>query len=116
MLRHRLAKEVGPDAKPSFFGYFFPSPKTEGLRLQWTSGELKTGDQILSHICDAISTGTFIATNDEKDCGFCEYLPICGDPKATSKQSLDQLKSCSDSALNPIRSLREIVLEEAPPW
>ena len=116
MLRHRLAKEVGPDAKPSFFGYFFPSPKTEGLRLRWTSGELKTGDQILSHICDAISTGTFIATNDEKDCGFCEYLPICGDPKATSKQSLDQLKSCSDSALNPIRSLREIVLEEAPPW
>ena len=116
MLRHRLAKEIGPDAKPMFFGYFFPSPKTEGLRLQWTSGELKTGDGILSHICDAISTGAFMATNDEKDCGYCEYLPICGDPAATSQQSLVQLKVCSDSALDPMRSLREIALEEAPPW
>ena len=117
MLRHRLAKEVGPDAKPSFFGYFFPSPRTDGLRLQWTSGELKTGDGILSHICDAISAGAFMATNDVKDCGsFCEYLPICGDPADTCNQSLVQLTACSDAALDSMRSLRGIEVEEEPPW
>ena len=115
MLRHRLVKEIGTDAKPIFFGYFFPSPSAEGQRLRWTSGELKTGDALVSHICDAISAGAFLATNDSKDCGFCQYLPICGTPTATCSQSLIQLETCPDTALDPMRSLREIALEEEPP-
>ena len=68
MLRHRLAAiGKGTDIATSF-GYFFPNPKTEGLRLQWTASELKQGDGIVTNICDLIESGVFPATTDPADC------------------------------------------------
>ena len=116
MLRHRLAASVGPEAQVNYFGYFFPSPKMEGLRLQWTVGELHSGDEILRHICDAISSGAFIATNEKSDCTYCEYLPICGPPSETANSALVQLETCDHKSLDPQRALRGVLLEEAPPF
>ena len=116
MLRHRLVATVDPKAKVNYFGYFFPSPKTGGLRIQWTSSELRSGDEIIGHMCDAISAGSFVATSDKIDCKYCDYLPICGSPEATAASSLVQLEGCEDKSLNPVRALREVMLEEAPPF
>lgn len=116
MLRHRLVAAVAPEAKVNYFGYFFPGPKTDGLRLQWTSGELSSGDQIVGYMCDAISAGAFIATNDKSDCKFCDYLPICGCAETTAGSSLVKLEGCDEAALNPVRALRDVMLEEAPPF
>ena len=116
MLRHRLAASVSSDAKVNYFGYFFPSPKTEGLRLQWTTGELASGDAILRHICDAISAGAFVATNERSDCNFCDYLPICGEPFEIASTSLVQLETSDHESLDPIRALRGLSIEETPPF
>lgn len=110
MLKHRLRAEIDPHAKFQFFGYFFPSPKTEGLRMQWTTAELKPGDEIVRNICDAIAQGAFPATNEKADCKYCDYLPICGDADQTANSSLIQLSTCSDSALDPFRKLRSVEL------
>ena len=116
MLRHRIVSEVGADAKVNYFGYFFPSPKEKGLRLHWTSGQLAGGDAILSHICDAISAGAFIATNEASDCKFCEYNSVCGSPDQTAKSSRVQLENCHDKSLDSMRSLRGVTAIEAPPF
>ena len=114
MLRHRLIESIDAEAKVNYFGYFFPSPRTEGLRLQWTTGELNSGDAILRHICNAISSGAFIATNEKSDCKFCDYLPICGTPFQTAASSLVQLENCDHKALDPIRALRGVSLDDPP--
>lgn len=116
MLRHRLVANVSPDAKVNYFGYFFPSPKTGGERIHWTMGDLRNGDQILSQICDAISTGAFIATENENDCKFCDYQSICGSPKSIAATALKKLESSDNRALDPIRALRGVEFEEAPPF
>ena len=114
MLRHRLIESIDAEAKVNFFGYFFPSPRTEGLRLQWTTGELNSGDAILRHICDAISSGAFIATSEKSDCKFCDYLPICGTPFQTAASALVQLENCDHKALDSVRALRGVSLDDPP--
>ena len=116
MLRHRVVASVAAEAKVNYFGYFFPSPKNEGLRLKWTTAELRSGDQILRHICDAISNGAFVATNEASDCKFCDYRPICGEPDEIAEASLVQLENCDHEALDSIRALRGLSLEELPPF
>ena len=116
MLRHRLVDTVDPQAKVNYFGYFFPSPKAAGERIQWTTGDLISGDAVLLQICDAISSGTFIATNDKSDCTFCDYKPICGAPDTTAASALVQLETCDQPSLDPIRALRGVAIDEAPPF
>ena len=88
ILRHRLAAiGSGTDVATSF-GYFFPNTKTQGLRLQWTSSELKQGDQILQHICDLIQTGSFPATTNKGDCKFCDFNTVCGDAESIAADSI----------------------------
>ena len=77
-----------------------------------TSGELKSGDEVLRHICDAIGRGAFIATNDKSDCGYCDYLSICGEPYETAASSYVQLSTCNDPALEPMRNLRSVELSD----
>ncbi len=78
MLAARL-QQLGrnPQAVQSF-GYFFPSPRTEGWRLEWTVAALASGNDVLEHMLDLLSAGTFIATNEESDCNFCDYQNVCG--------------------------------------
>ena len=111
MLRHRLHSTIGKHAKVSMFGYFFPSPKMNGLRLQWTPESLTTGDEILKYIFDAIANGTFLATTEPSDCGFCEFQSICRDIKQEAAQAKELLQFCSKRKLSPLRKLREIELE-----
>ncbi|HIM28145.1 MAG TPA: PD-(D/E)XK nuclease family protein [Planctomycetes bacterium] len=112
MLRHRLDATFGTDARVGYFGYFFPSPRTEGLRLQWTTAELASGDAVLRHVCDAIAAGAFPATTERTDCGFCDYLPICGDPFQIASNSLLLLQTSTDKKLDPLRRLREVELRD----
>ncbi len=111
MLRHRIASTGrGTDAVESF-GYFFPNPKTDGLRMRWTQAELRGGDPILKQICDLITSGAFLPTTDPRDCTYCDYLSVCGDPDVvTQRSSWKSAQSCN-SMLEPWRSLREIELE-----
>ncbi len=111
MLRHRLKDAIGQDAKVSCFGYFFPSPKTNGARIWWTELQLADGDQVLRNICDLIASGSFVATDDKKDCKFCDFVSICGDPEQTAENTLMKLHHPANVSLEPFRQLREIDIE-----
>ena len=108
MLRHRIAATGGNADAVDSFGYFFPNPKTEGLRLRWTRGELKGGDEIVRNICDAITAGVFVATTKEEDCKFCDYLAVCGDPTFVAAESLRKVSHPANEAMRPFRLLRDI--------
>ncbi len=111
MLRHRVAAIGGGTDAVESFGYFFPSVKTDGLRMQWTWAELQSGDDVLKSICDLIAGGVFVATTDPKDCTYCDYLSVCGDAKFVAAQSLKKsVQPCNDS-LEPWRQLRQISVE-----
>lgn len=108
MLRHRIAAMGGSRDAVASFGYFFPNPRTDGLRLQWTQAELRSGDEVLRHICDLISSGVFLPTTDAQDCRFCDYLPVCGDAEVVTKQSLWKSTQDCNQVLQPWRVLREL--------
>lgn len=99
MLRHRIAALGGDADAVDCFGYFFPTPSTDGLRLRWTRGDLRGGDEILRHICDAIEQGVFIATSDEADCTYCDYRSVCGDPQTIAEETQAKASEASNEAV-----------------
>lgn len=108
MLRHRLAAfGESADAVKSF-GYFFPGPKTEGLRLQWTSAELRRGDDLLRKICDLVSAGIFPPTTDASDCKFCDYRFVCGDADEVANASQRKAQWADNERFLEWSELREI--------
>lgn len=114
MLRHRLAAIGYGSDTATGFGYFFPSPKTEGRRMQWTAAELKQGDGILQHIYDAITAGLFPATTDANDCQYCQYSEVCKEPALVAQESLlKSLESQNREKLNAWRKLRSLDASEA---
>jgi ATP-dependent helicase/nuclease subunit B len=108
MLRHRLAALGGGTDAVDSFGYFFPSPQTDGLRLRWTRAELRSGDDILKQMCDLIAGGIFVPTTDTADCTYCDYLSVCGDAQLVTQQSLWKSSQSRNEMLQPWRRLRDI--------
>ena len=109
MLRHRMAATGRKPDSVATFGYFFPTPRTEGRKLQWTSGELKRGDEVIRQICDLIKSGVFVATTDAADCKFCDYLSVCRYPDFVAAESLQKaLAPCNQKILKPWIQLREL--------
>ena len=109
MLRHRLAG-IGKDKDAAIaFGYFFPSPKTEGQRMQWTAAELKRGDEILTDICDLIQSGVFPATTNADDCTYCEYDSVCKDTRVVAINSTRKAtESVNREVLGTWKKMREL--------
>jgi ATP-dependent helicase/nuclease subunit B len=107
MLRHRLSATTGGEIEVRQFGYFFPNPRANKVHLQWTRGELKTGDEILRRICDLISAGCFVATDNADDCKFCDYLQICGDPRRVAANTMSMVADSSNEVLRPFGKLRQ---------
>ncbi len=103
MLRHRLAALGGGTDTVESFGYFFTSPKTDGLRLRWTRAELRSGDDVLKNICDLIASGIFLPTTDAADCTYCDYLSVCGDANLVAQQSLWKSSQACNELLEPWR-------------
>lgn len=108
MLRHRIAATGGNADGVDSFGYFFPNPNSEGLRLRWTRGELRGGDEIMRHICDSIAAGVFVATTNKEDCRFCDYVAVCGDVESVTCESFRKAAHPINQVLVPIRLLRGI--------
>jgi RecB family exonuclease len=114
MLRHRIVDQGDSKPKTFSFGYFFPSPKLEGKRIQWSSSELKQGDAILQTICDMIAGGVFPATTNKADCSYCDYASVCGNSSFVAFESLRMAKDpCNRDQLADWLELRKIQSTEA---
>ena len=115
MLKHRVeAMGEDPDAVESF-GYFFPSPKTEGNRIQWGSTKLEPGWRLIEKLTQLMQSGVFVPTNESKDCTFCEYQAVCGNPNVVAYSGYRKASSGTNSVLSPWREIRSIQVREDTP-
>jgi hypothetical protein len=107
MAAHRLREVMGPDVEVLYFGFFFPSPRAAGMRMQWSREDLEAGRTILDQMCRLITAGAFLATDDaDEDCRYCDYRPICGDVDAVAAASRRKLDNPENIVLQPLRELR----------
>ncbi len=106
VVAHRLRDQLGGEARVESFGYFFPSAQSAGDRMQWSAHQLADGQQIVTHLCQIVSQGTFLATDSDEDCMFCDYQAICGDVSAVTAASQMKLRKCRDKRLDALRQLR----------
>lgn len=106
MLAARFAQLGRNPQSVRSFGYFFPSPRTEGLRYEWTVNELAAGNAVLESMLDLLAAGTFIATNSKDDCKYCDYQNVCG--TAEDLVAISNLKTATNenTQLNAWRQLR----------
>jgi ATP-dependent helicase/nuclease subunit B len=103
-------RELGGDfagARVGRFGFFFPSGKALGERIEFTPEQLGAGGEMLVWMAEIAASGSFLATTDFRaDCGFCDYNQVCGDVKAVTAASRKKLENPANTSLGPYRELR----------
>lgn len=108
-LAGRLLKtKVDPKAVVERFQYFFPGARAHGERIEYAAEDLGDGQRVLLRLVQVASSGAFLPTNDAKDCRFCDYACICGDPDDVVASSGAKLahRDGSNAVLDPFRELR----------
>ncbi len=100
-----LGKEF-EGARVDRFGFFFPSEKAFGERIEYTLEDLQEGGIVLDQLARIGSSGAFLATTNADDCSFCEYKEICGDVEAVAAASRRKLAASEEPGLAPYRELR----------
>ena len=106
MIEPILKEHYGPEAEAAEFNYFFPSQKVWGRRIGWTREELAEGLPTIDRLCRLIAQGLFLPTDDEKNCGYCDYKAACGDTKALAAASKIKIDNENHTELVPLRELR----------
>ncbi len=86
---------------------FFPTTKTEGLRIEWRASELMHGDRIVSSLLDLLVAGTFIATDNKNDCSMCDYTQVCGAPEQLVRITKKKMAAQCNEHLSAWRQLRD---------
>jgi PD-(D/E)XK nuclease superfamily len=111
-------RELGGDfagARVGRFGFFFPSGKALGERIEFTPEQLGAGGEMLAWMAEIAASGSFLATTDFRaDCGFCDYRQVCGDVKAVTAASRKKLTNPANTTLGPYRELRGHAQAEEP--
>ncbi|MBI2192621.1 MAG: PD-(D/E)XK nuclease family protein [Planctomycetes bacterium] len=101
-----LQKKFGGQARVERFGFFFPSQKGQGERLEWTAANLAEGQEIVGHLSQVVRQGVFLPTNEANDCKYCDYKGICGDVVAITRASQGKLLNPRNTELSPFVQLR----------
>ena len=106
MVGHCLKKAVKGKTQVTQFGFFFPGRRERGNRIQWTPDGLAAGSQVLARLVEIVRNGAFLATDEKKDCNYCDYATICGDVQTLSAASKEKLANAANAMLKPFRELR----------
>jgi ATP-dependent helicase/nuclease subunit B len=101
-----MLREHFPDARVKGFGFFFPSERMRGERIEFTPKELSDGGKILQRLASIAGHGAFLATNTSDDCTYCAYKDICGDVETVAAASQRKLENPSNTTLQPFLELR----------
>jgi ATP-dependent helicase/nuclease subunit B len=105
MIEAALRKNLDPKAIVERFGYFFPSIRAHGRRVDWDANTLADGVTILEGLCGSVEDGAFVATDDKDDCRYCDYASICRDVNQVTSQSKELLDR---NDLVPLKHFREL--------
>jgi len=99
-----LRRKQDKKAKVVRSGYFFPSPKGEGLRIgkaQLNRDELY---EVLEDLFELFRTGVFPATYEKDNCRFCDYIKTCGGEKVAVKRTVRKMGN--DEKMAPLGRLK----------
>ncbi len=111
-LAQERLRQVHPGAAITSFGYFFPTCREHGERIEWPREQLEDGKQVLALLCEMISRGCFPFTNRVDDITYSDYTLAFGDADAASDNIERKLKRVKNKALDSFRELRGIEPEE----
>ncbi len=87
MVRHVAESAKHETSRVNQFAYLFPGSQTLGERLEWDAEQLSRVGEMVEKLCDIAAAGAFLPTTATKDCGFCDFLEVCGDPAATVRNA-----------------------------
>jgi len=104
----RLREKISSEAEVTDFGYFFPGSKNPGLIKSYDVRELlsEVGD-VLNLLCNLARSGTFVATENEEDCKYCDYRCICGDGKEAAAIVKKKMQNEDNKELEDFKELRD---------
>ena len=102
----RLRETVSPEAAVDRFGYFFPTTREHGERVEWTAAELAQGVGVLGSLCEMLAKGAFPFTDDPGDVTYSDYTDAFGDVHDAAAASSRKLDNPENEPLNPFRRLR----------
>ncbi len=102
----RLRETVSPEAAVDRFGYFFPTTREHGERVEWTAAELAQGVRVLGRLCEMLAKGVFPFTDDPGDVNYSDYKDAFGDVHAAAEASSRKLENQENEPLTPFRRLR----------
>jgi len=102
----RLKETVSPEAAVDRFGYFFPTTRDHGERVEWTASELAQGIRVLGRLCEMLARGVFPFTDDPGDVNYSDYKDAFGDVHAAARASSRKLENQENEPLEPFRRLR----------
>ncbi|MBC2727387.1 PD-(D/E)XK nuclease family protein [Desulfosporosinus sp.] len=83
-------KELHTNPKVILSGYIFPTQKGEGKRVVRLQVRRDSLYEILNHLFTLLSEGTFVMTDDENDCHYCDYRDACN-RHSRSQKGLDKM-------------------------
>ncbi|MCL6503769.1 MAG: PD-(D/E)XK nuclease family protein, partial [Pirellulales bacterium] len=106
MVAHRLREVEAARSRVESFGFFFPGVHAAGDRMEWPSSKLASGQEIVTQLCQVVSQGTFLPTDQHEDCTYCDYLAVCGDVAAVTAASRAKLDAPGEPRLDALRQLR----------
>ena len=102
-------KQVDPQARVERFGYMFASLVSRGERMEWTGEQLLKGPGVVEDLCRIVSLGAFTATDNAKDCQYCDYAALCGEAGRAAAQAATKLAAPENKKiLEPFRAVREV--------
>jgi ATP-dependent helicase/nuclease subunit B len=103
----RLA-ELRPGSRVVKFGYFFPSLRAHGDRLEWEAHELEEGRSIVALLCQMIAGGSFPFTDQPDDVRYSDYGDAFGPADRAAADIARKLANPANEMLRPFRQLREL--------
>ncbi len=101
------------DGAPTDFEYRFPTPRGRGARVSYDAGMLREAGPVVATLLEHLAAGSFVATDDEEDCRFCDYQTVCrvrltpyGAVAASPRAALAAERAPDDPAFAPMRLRR----------
>lgn len=101
LLRRKLDKK----AKVVRAGYFFPSSKGEGRRIEKDQRTREELEEVLEDLFKLLRSGVFPTSYDKDPCGICPYDSLCGGKKVAVERTLKKL--AEDEKMNPLQRLKK---------
>jgi RecB family exonuclease len=100
-----LRQAFDKKAKVVSSGYYFPSLKGEGLRVE--RSQMRRGDvyPVLEDLFELLGKGLFPSSSTDDPCSLCDYTNVCGGPQVAVMRM--QRKLDQDDKLTPYARLKD---------